>query len=60
MRPFDAEAYVAAAAPAVGMELTAAECGDVAAQLARIHGFARLVLDFELGVHDEVAAKFEP
>jgi hypothetical protein len=60
MEPFDAEAYVAAAAPAVGMELTAPERSDVAAQLTRIHGFARLVLDFELGVHDELASRFEP
>jgi len=58
--PFDAETYVAAAAPAVGIELDAAEQTDVAAQLARIHGYARLVLDFELAPEDELAPRFEP
>ena len=58
--PFDAERYVAAAAPAVGIELDAAERTDVAAQLERIHGFARLVLDFELAPGDELAPRFEP
>jgi len=58
--PFDAEAYVAAAAPAVGIELDAAERTEVAAQMTRIHGFAQLVLDFDLAPEDELAPRFEP
>jgi len=58
--PFDAEAYVAAMAPVMGMALTASEARDVAAQLARIEGYARLVIDFELAPEDEPAVRFEP
>ena len=58
--PFDSDAYVAASAPAVGIELDAAEQAEVAAQLARIHGYARLVLEFELAPEDELAPRFEP
>ena len=60
MSEFDAEAYVEVAAPAVGMDLTPAERTAVAAQLARIHGFAKLVLDFDLAPGDEPASRFEP
>jgi hypothetical protein len=58
--PFDPAAFVAAAARAVGIELDAAERTDVAAQLERIHGFARLVLDFELAPEEELAPRFDP
>ena len=58
--PFDAEAYVSAAAPAVGLMLTPSERRDVAVHLARIHGFACLALELELGIEDELAPRFEP
>jgi hypothetical protein len=57
---FDSESYVAAAAPAVGLELTERETAEVAAQLTRIHAFARLVLGLELALEDEAAPRFEP
>ena len=60
METFDPEAYVAAAAPAVGLQLTPAECIEVAAQFRRIQSFARLVLEAELAPDDELAPKFEP
>ena len=60
METFDPDAYVAAVAPAMGLRLTASEAREVAAQLTRIHGFARLVLDFELAPEDEPAVRFEP
>ena len=60
MPEFDSEAYVAAAAPAVGIELTERETAEVAAQLTRIHAFARLVLDLDLAPEDEPAPRFEP
>ena len=60
MPEFDSESYVAAAAPAVGLELTERETAEVAAQLTRIHAFARLVLELELAPVDAAAPRFEP
>jgi hypothetical protein len=56
---FDSEAYVAAAAPAVGIELTEGETAEVAAQFTRIHAFARLVVELELAPEEEPAPRFE-
>ena len=60
MQPFDAESHVRVAAPQVGIELTPAECGDVAAQLERIHTFAQLVLELDIGPEDELSSLFTP
>ena len=60
MERFHPEAYVAAAAPSLGLSLTPLECMQVAAQFARIQTFARLVLDGDLAPEDELAPKFEP
>ena len=60
MDDFDADAYVSAAAPAVGLVLSDAERGEVAVQLRRIHAFAKLVLEAPLAPEDEPAMRFEP
>lgn len=60
MQPIDAEKFVQAAAPAVGLALSANEVAAVGAQLTRIHALAQLVLDYPLVPEDESAPRFEP
>ena len=60
MKALHPEAYVAAAAPAVGLQLTPLECMQVAEHLKRIHGIASLLLEAGLDAHDELAPRFEP
>lgn len=60
MQPFDAESHVRVAAPQVGIELTPAECRDVAVQLERIHAFAQLVLELDIGPEDGSLSPFAP
>ena len=60
MEEFDADRYVRATAPAIGLALTPCERAPVAAQMKRIHALAQLVLDFELAPTDEAAPRFEP
>lgn len=58
--PFDADKFVAAAAPALGIVLTAAERGAVSEQMMRIHALAQLVMNHPLAIEDELAPRFEP
>ena len=57
---FDAEAFVAAAAPALGLDLDAAHRPGVVANMARIAGLAQLVVEFPLAEADEPAPVFTP
>ncbi len=58
--PFDADQFVEAAAPALGITLTATERGAVREQMTRIHALAQLVMDHPLALEDELAPRFEP
>ncbi len=58
--PFDADQFVQAGAPALGIALTVAERGVVSVQMARIHALAQLVMDHPLAMEDELAPRFEP
>lgn len=60
MTGFDAVRFVREAALAQGLALTEEECAEVAVQLTRIQGYARLVLDVPLSAEDELAPRFEP
>jgi hypothetical protein len=57
---FDAERFVDAAAPAVGLTLDPAHRPGVVANIGRVHQMARLVLDFPLAEEIEPAAVFTP
>ncbi|MBX9812441.1 MAG: DUF4089 domain-containing protein [Burkholderiales bacterium] len=60
MEPFDAETFIRAVAPSIGLELTPPEVTAVAEQFNRIHGFAEPVLAFGLQPKDEHVLRFEP
>lgn len=60
MEPFDAEKYIEAAAPALGLTLTPAERSAVGVQMTRINTLAQLVLDHPFTVEDELAPGFAP
>ncbi len=59
-KPFDAEAYVAAAMRALDLAIDPAWRQDVVANLKRTAELAQLVLEFELGDCDEPANVFRP
>jgi hypothetical protein len=59
-REFDAERFVDAAAPAVGLTLDPAHRPGVVANIARIRQMAWLVLDFPLAEEVEPAPVFVP
>ncbi len=58
--PFDADQFVEAVAPAMGIVLTAAERGAVSEQMTRIYALAQLVMNHPLAIEDELAPRFEP
>ncbi len=58
--PFDADKFVEAAAPALGIVLTSVERGAVSEQMTRIHALAQLVMNHPLALEDELAPRFEP
>lgn len=60
MTTFDAGRFVEASAQAHGLVLSTQECIEVAAQLSRIHEFARLAFEVPLSADDELAPRFEP
>lgn len=57
---FDADKFVEAAAPALGILLTPAERRAVSEQMTRIQALAQLVMEHPLAVEDELAPRFEP
>lgn len=60
MEQFDAEKFIEAAAPALGLALTPAERSAVGVQMTRINTLAQLVLDHPFTVEDELAPRFAP
>ena len=60
MEEFDADRYIRAAAPSIGLTLTPHERTPVVEQMKRIQALAQLVLDFEMPVECELAPRFEP
>ena len=60
MTTFYAGRFVGASAQAQGLVLSPQECIDVAAQLSRIHDFARLTFEVPFSADDELASRFEP
>jgi len=57
---FDAAAYVAAASDFIGLEIAPAHRPGVVANMERIGGLARLVMEFPLSDEDEPAPVFRP
>jgi hypothetical protein len=58
--PFDAEAFVAATAPALGLSLDPAHRPGVVMNIGRIAAFAQLLLEFPLEGEVEPAPVFTP
>jgi len=59
-KPFDAAAYVDAAAAALGLPLDPAHRPGVIANIERIAGLARLVMELPLDEASEPAPVFKP
>lgn len=58
--PFDAEAWIKLAAPALGLSIAWEYRTSVAPNLARLAELAAPLMDFPLGDEDEAAPVFRP
>ena len=60
LKPFDAEAWIDLAAPALGLAIAPEYRAGVALNLARLAELAGPLLDFPLADDDEAAPVFRP